>query len=101
MTRVAEDERWSQGRSAAGCSGPSRSSEFVSSPGDPLCLLRSLGQSRPPSLDLSIPRKEPDSNAHLLAYQGLHPNAQNRACLLSGPREHLRKDETLRSTHSC
>lgn len=53
------------------------------------------------SLDLSIPRKEPDSNAHLLAYQGLHPNAQNRACLLSGPREHLRKNETLRSTHSC
>ena len=89
--------------SPAGCSGPSRSSEFVSSPWGPPLLAR-----RPPplpargpwanpsiSLDLSIPRKEPDSNAHLLAYQGLPPNAQNRACCLSGPHEHLGKDEGL------
>lgn len=56
---------------------------------------KSLGQSPYLSGPQYPQKREPDSNAHLLAYQGLHPNAQNRACLLSGPCEHLRKDEGL------
>ena len=55
----------------------------------------SLGQSQHLSGPQHPQKREPDSNAHLLAYQGLPPNAQNRACRLSGPHEHLGKDEGL------
>lgn len=103
MTQVAEDERWSPGLgvSPAGCSGGAQQviRVCIQSPGDPL-LAQVLGQSRHLLDPQCIPRKEPDSNAHLLAYQGLHPNAQNRACLLSGPGEHLRKDETPGVVHT-